>query len=435
MRRERKGKRITAFLLAALMMLSAAFCTEVPVNAATIGSTTVTTKIGAVGRYSIKISWDNAPLASGFYIYRKAGNNSYRRIATVSKGTRTYLDEGLTPGINCRYAVRSWRKEGNKIVQSRYKDAAVATRPDITSVKAKVNSASQATVSWKQVRRADGYRIYRRASGQNWQLAADVAGDKTSYVDNKLSAGTKYVYTVRAYKTCENVKYLAAYVINNKVIQSNVITTPSNYSKLNSAQKEVIKKILYAVETGGQVYGKQDYEDFTEAYTNSSAEHAITIGAGQWYGLEAKRLLTRIQYASPATWKKYDPKNLVWNDLKNENWSSYKIDEKSDKAKIIVKMISSPVGIKCQDQLMYQQIEEMENEIRKLGITEPRSVGMFINIRHQGGYGAVTRVLKKTKRPVSLDNIYNALKTDTGNQVGAYKTRQQKVYTWLKAYM
>ena len=44
---------------------------------------------------------------------------------------------------------------------------------------------------------------------------------------------------------------------------------------------------------------------------------------------------------------------------------------------------------------------------------------MFINIRHQGGYGAVTRVLAKTKRPVNLDNILAALRTDTGNQVGA----------------
>ena len=52
-------------------------------------------------------------------------------------------------------------------------------------------------------------------------------------------------------------------------------------------EKLVMRNIIYAVETGGQVYGQKDYADFTEAYTNSSAEHAITIGAGQWYGNEA----------------------------------------------------------------------------------------------------------------------------------------------------
>ena len=84
---------------------------------------------------------------------------------------------------------------------------------------------------------------------------------------------------------------------------------------------------------------------------------------------------------------------------------------------------------------MYEQIREYETEIRSLGITEARSVGMLINVRHQGGYGAVTRILGKTAKPVTLDSIYAALNTDTGNQVGAYKTRQQKVYTWLKTYM
>lgn len=46
---------------------------------------------------------------------------------------------------------------------------------------------------------------------------------------------------------------------------------------MTDKQKAVLRKIIYAVETGGQVYGQQDYSDFTEAYTNSSEEHAITI--------------------------------------------------------------------------------------------------------------------------------------------------------------
>ena len=51
-------------------------------------------------------------------------------------------------------------------------------------------------------------------------------------------------------------------------------------------EKLVMRNIIYAVETGGQVYGQKNYADFTEAYTNSSSEHAITIGAGQWYEMK-----------------------------------------------------------------------------------------------------------------------------------------------------
>ena len=84
---------------------------------------------------------------------------------------------------------------------------------------------------------------------------------------------------------------------------------------------------------------------------------------------------------------------------------------------------------------MYQQIDEFEAEIRKLGVTDIQAVGMFINFRHQGGYGAVTRILKKTAKPYNLVNVYKAIESDTGNQVGTYKTRQAKVYNWLLTYM
>ena len=39
---------------------------------------------------------------------------------------------------------------------------------------------------------------------------------------------------------------------------------------MTNEQKAVLRKIIYAVETGGQVYGQQDYSDFTEAYENNS---------------------------------------------------------------------------------------------------------------------------------------------------------------------
>lgn len=444
MRRERKGKRITAFLLAALMMLSAAFCTEVPVNAATylatIANSVVTTKVTQSGSYSLKIQWDKSRLASGYAIYRKTGNQSYKRIKTVGNTVSSYVDKDVNSATQYQYAVRGFRKEGGgKDVLSKYKAGSGVTRParmKTGNIKAKVNTSTQVTVSWKKIPGADGYKVYRKASLQKWKLLADVSSGTLSYVDKKASPDTKYVYTIRPYKKWGSQKLEADYKEGKKVIESNLIRTyASSYPKFTSAQREVMKKILYAVETGGQVYGKQEYGDFTEAFTNSDTEYAITIGAGQWYATEAQRLLKLIYSSYPNTWKKYDKDEAVWKDVKNQNWNTYKLDEDHYKAKRIVNIINSPEGRKCQDQLMYQQIEEMENEIRKLGITEPRSVGMFINIRHQGGYGAVTRVLKKTKRPVSLDNIYNALKTDTGNQVGAYETRQQKVYTWLKAYM
>ena len=162
-------------------------------------------------------------------------------------------------------------------------------------------------------------------------------------------------------------------------------------------------------------------------------QYAITIGAGQWYATEAQRLLQLIHTTmGDAQWKRYDRDNKLWKDVQKANWSTYKSITYKNR---IVNIIKSDIGKKCQDVLMYRQIAEMEKEIRALGVTDVQAVGMLINIEHQGGYGAVTRVLRKTRKPYNLKNIYNALASDTGNQVGTYKTRQAKVYRWLNTYM
>ena len=202
---------------------------------------------------------------------------------------------------------------------------------------------------------------------------------------------------------------------------------------MTTKQKEVLRKIMYAVETGGQVYGQQDYSDFTEAYTNSSAEHAITIGAGQWYGVEAQTLLRRIYDADKAAWNQIDHVGLL-EDVQEADWNCYNITAKSQKAKCIVALISTKTGVKCQDTLMDEQMDAYCSEAAKMGVTDAQAQAMCANFIHQGGTGTLVRILKKTAIPYTLDNLYASCKTDTGNQVGAYKSRQKFVYDHLKKY-
>lgn len=202
---------------------------------------------------------------------------------------------------------------------------------------------------------------------------------------------------------------------------------------MTTEQKNVLRKIIYAVETGGQVYGQQDYSDFTEAYENNSDEHAITIGAGAWYGAEAKTLLERIYDANPEQWEKIDKVRLL-EQVQTANWECFNISRVSQLADTIVTLISSDLGIKCQDSLMDEQLATYADEALKQGVTDTRAQAMCVNFRHQGGQGAVTRILAKTQKPYTLDNLYAACQTDIGNQVGAYKDRQRFVYNALKTY-
>ena len=200
----------------------------------------------------------------------------------------------------------------------------------------------------------------------------------------------------------------------------------------------VLRKILYAVETGGQVYGKQRYNAFIGAGANTPNEKAITIGAGQWYAGEAKRLLQKIQRGNPALFKKMDTQGLE-SDLLKKNWSTYAISPSSAKAKCIISIISSDLGIKCQDELVEEQIAEYSESIAKKYGTMPDDAMMeCINIIHQGGASALQRILSKAKKPYTSETIYAALCTDPvdprPNQVGDYTTRQKKVIEMIRKY-
>ncbi len=277
------------------------------------------------------------------------------------------------------------------------------------------NASGAASQTWYLYVK-EGQYLLRPASSENYVLA--VAGGSTEDGANVRIEAVSY--TDDQLFTIQKTEY-------NESSSTNSVGA-------TDAQMTVIRKIIYAVETGGQVYGNVDYTDFTEAYTNSSEEHAITIGGGQWYANEAKKLLNLIRATDPATFASLDTAGIT-NDLDTANWSTYKLSASSAKAKCIVKIISSDVGIRCQDQLIDEQMVAYMAEAKSLGVDNMDALMMCANIRHQGGLSAVKRVLGKTSTPYTLDNIYAALKTDTGNQVGAYTSRQKFVYNTLKKYI
>lgn len=200
----------------------------------------------------------------------------------------------------------------------------------------------------------------------------------------------------------------------------------------------VLRKILYAVESGDQVYGKQDYSCFAGVGANCSNEKAITIGAGQWYAGEAKELLYRIQRANPKLFKDMDNAGME-KDLLMKSWDTYAVTAESAKGQCIISIISTNLGKKCQDEYMEDQIQTYAKSIEKTYGSMPDSAMMeCINILHQGGDAALKRILAKIAKPYTADKIYSALCEDpadpTPNQVGDYTDRQKAVYGFITKY-
>ena len=128
---------------------------------------------------------------------------------------------------------------------------------------------------------------------------------------------------------------------------------------LSKTNLEILVKIIYAVETGGQVYGNCRYDDFTEAYANSSNETAITIGAGQWFAGEAKTLLQKIKEKDPDTFKKLDSKGEIAADLKSADWSKYQL-----RLRLLLRSSPQPPGKRYRTALLENRWRNMSLRLR-----------------------------------------------------------------------
>lgn len=206
---------------------------------------------------------------------------------------------------------------------------------------------------------------------------------------------------------------------------------------MTNKQLEIARKCIFACETGGQVYGNARYDCYVGNHTNSNKETACTIGAGGNHAGTAKKLVQSILDKYPSVFRANDTAGIE-SDLK-KSWESYDPGVGSAKAKCIQKIISTPEGIRCQDELMNCQILARVEKVNALGVTDTDAQIFAAEIIHLGGYASFERVLKKTSKPYSMDNIYKALKTDqndlsSNNQVGdkKYWSRHEKIYGWLK---
>lgn len=211
---------------------------------------------------------------------------------------------------------------------------------------------------------------------------------------------------------------------------------------MTNKQMEILRNIIGAVETGGQVYGKQRYDAFANPGANTEKEKYITLGAWQFYGTESTELLRMIRKNDAAGFKSLDTQG-IGKDLDNSGFVAYIIKNTTAKAKCIVEMISSTAGIACQNELINARLELYINRAKTNGVTDIQAQMMWANMQHLGGKDAAERVLKNCKKPYTLDSLYTGLNKDLEtnaqypNRIGAkrFNSRHVKVYGWIKQYV
>ncbi len=111
-------KKIIAIMLVTLMAVSGM---TLIVNAKTVKVTAPKIKsVTALDTNTFKIKWTKSNNAKGYMLYCKRSGASYKKLATLSKKTTSYVHKNLTNGKKYFYKVKAFRKTSGKYKYSKY---------------------------------------------------------------------------------------------------------------------------------------------------------------------------------------------------------------------------------------------------------------------------------------------------------------------------
>lgn len=159
------------------------------------------------GANGMILKWNEVPKATGYYVYVQQSDKTWKRIAQLNGGkTTTYTDKTAKAGSSYVYTVVAVLKDSAGTVHRAGYIAADAAVYHTTPVVTVANGAKGIGVTWTQDKAAVGYRVFRKTGKGSWEVIANVtaeslAGKSTYLTDDgaKLTCGTVYSYTVRAY--------------------------------------------------------------------------------------------------------------------------------------------------------------------------------------------------------------------------------------------
>ena len=175
-----------------------------------LGKPAVTLSNAATG---VSLKWAKITGATGYKVYRKTGDESYKLIKTITSGsTISYTDTTAKANVTYSYAVKA--TQGSYIGKYTAKTITCLAQPVIKL------SASETgvKVTWTQIKGATSYKLYRKAADGSYSCIKTISDGKTvSYTDKDAVGGrTFYYYLVALKGDYKSVKSTAVKVASKK---------------------------------------------------------------------------------------------------------------------------------------------------------------------------------------------------------------------------
>lgn len=186
-------------------------------------------------------------------------------IATVENGIVTAKSPGTT-------TITVW---ANGLVSSTCKVTVkakeVVAPGSVTDLKVTKKTSSSLTLTWKKVKDATGYEVYR-LTGNKWTLVKDLTA--TTITDTKLLWSTQYSYKVRAYKTVDGKKVYGTY---SNVVKATTSSIPKPSKVTGVKVKET--STTTATLTWKKASNVTGYEIYMKTQSGSYKRIAVVKGA------------------------------------------------------------------------------------------------------------------------------------------------------------
>lgn len=141
----------------------------------------------------IKLSWGKVNGAVSYEVYRKNNaNEEWKLIDTIN--STIYIDKNIQEGLTYIYSLKTVASD----MKSSFNTAVTVSRvsaPELIGVESDTDGVN---ISWKQVKSAGGYNVYRKARGENeWVLVTTIGAVASSFKDTTADSGY-YTYAVTA---------------------------------------------------------------------------------------------------------------------------------------------------------------------------------------------------------------------------------------------
>lgn len=232
-------------------------------------SKTTNLQIVQADKTSINLSWEKAPGADGYYIYRSVdGGQSFALLSEISESNvLNYQDADIQANAIYVYYIKSYVKVDDYAFCAKASDTVKQYTPLSTPVlvSAKNVAYNSICIQWHSVSGAANYQIYRSltADGEYTKIAEAKSAD-TTYTDMTCDCGSSYFYYIKAGQTMED-----AQVVYGEASEVKSAKTTPNKVGINGITSDYTKVTL----NWKQSQGAHGYEIYRS--TGNSSEYKL----------------------------------------------------------------------------------------------------------------------------------------------------------------